>query len=441
MESTKITSVIRRIILSLLLVNASIGPAQALVEKVEITQKPVVDRNSSTVTLRVKVTGKNNKPVPLEEQDFSLKIDCNSRRYNCQEIGSKEWKDWKNPKEAKPPPAFIIVLLDFSGSMKGTDSGGRKKYAAAIQAIRGFVDALSDRSPDTELAIVPFGGDEYSESSCPYDKLISSAELNRFFYVTDEKHSIHLENLEDRKPCAQTTSLYGSLSEAVRLLGNSRDARFHPEEEENEPPKPQPKLSIILLYDGYHTADSEAQEEEEFQELMRLLERDEEIGKITIHTLGYGRTPEYLQKKYGLSRLATRQDVRKHAGLENEFVDRERLGEIAEKAGGIAEFSANASEVAQKLKEFLDAVLGEYEISYIQPNADRVEVHEVQVVVNSANGVVESEPSDYNFPWVPPSPSAKARKWLLLFAFILLVGGGLVPFCFWAKLRKILITL
>ncbi|MBC6423704.1 MAG: VWA domain-containing protein [Hormoscilla sp. SP5CHS1] len=325
MESTKITSVIRRIILSLLLVNALSSPAQALVEKVEITQKPVVDRNSSTVTLRVKVTGKNNKPVPLEEQDFSLKINCNSRRYNCQEIGSKEWKDWKNPKEAKPPPAFIIVLLDFSGSMKGTDSGGRTKYAAAIQAIRGFVDALSDRGPDTELAIVPFGGDEYSGSSCPYDKLISSAQLNRFFYVTDEKHSIHLDNLEDRKPCAQTTNLYGSLSKAVRLLGNSDNSRFHPEEEENEPPKPQPKLSIIMLSDGYHTADSEAQEEEEFQDLMRLLERDEEIGKITIHTLGYGRKPEYLQREYGLSRPATRQDVRKHAGLENEFVDRERL--------------------------------------------------------------------------------------------------------------------
>ncbi|MBO1350312.1 MAG: VWA domain-containing protein [Hormoscilla sp. GUM202] len=161
MESTKITSVIRRIILSLLLVNALSSPAQALVEKVEITQKPVVDRNSSTVTLRVKVTGKNNKPVPLEEQDFSLKIDCNSRRYNCQEIGSKEWKDWKNHKDAKPPPAFIIVLLDFSGSMKGTDSGGRTKYAAAIQAIRGFVvrvaaNLTSDRN-SIQRAIASLG--------------------------------------------------------------------------------------------------------------------------------------------------------------------------------------------------------------------------------------------------------------------------------------------
>lgn len=433
MKSTKITSVIRKISLSLLLVNASIGPAQALVEKVEITQKPVVDRNSSTVTLRVKVTGKNNKPVPLEEQDFSLKIDCNSPRDHCQEIGSKEWKDWKNPQEAKPPPAFIIVLLDFSGSMVGRDSGGRKKYEAAIQAIRGFVDALSDRGPDTELAIVPFGGEEYSASSCPYDRAIGSAQINRFFSALDIKHAIHLDNLEDRKPCAQTTNLYGSLSKAVRLLGNSGNSLFHPEEEENESPKPQPKLSIILLSDGYHTADSEAQEEEEFQQLMRLLARDEEIGKITIHTLGYGRTPEYLQREYGLSRPATREDVRYHRGLENEFVDRERLREIAEKTGGIAEFSGNASEVGQKLKEFLDAVLGEYEISYIQPNADRVEVHEVQVVVNSANGVVESEPSDYNFPWVPPSPSAKARLGLLLFVLILLIGGGLVPFYFWAK--------
>ena len=47
---------------------------------------------------------------------------------------------------------------------------------------------------------------------------------------------------------------------------------------------------------------------------------------------------------------------------EEEFVDQKRLKEIADLTGGIASFSADPQDIAKALKEFLNAVQGQYEL-------------------------------------------------------------------------------
>jgi hypothetical protein len=64
------------------------------------------------------------------------------------------------------------------------------------------------------------------------------------------------------------------------------------------------------------------------------------------------------------------------------IVDRSRLTAIAKETGGIARFPRSAEEVSQGLREFLTA-LREYEISYPQPTADRLTIHQAKVIVNA----------------------------------------------------------
>ena len=52
---------------------------------------------------------------------------------------------------------------------------------------------------------------------------------------------------------------------------------------------------------------------------------------ITVHTLGYGLTPEQLQQKYGLNQPPTIKDLRQSGGVvaAEEFSNPERLEQIA----------------------------------------------------------------------------------------------------------------
>ncbi|MFN7657923.1 MAG: VWA domain-containing protein, partial [Dolichospermum sp.] len=134
----------------------------------------------------------------------------------------------------------------------------------------------------------------------------------------------------------------------------------------------------------------------DFAALTKLLKRHE---NITVHTLGYGLTPEQLGVKYKLGRPATRADLNKGKVPEAEFVDQKRLGEIAKLTGGIAEFSGNAERIADNLQLFLNALLGEYEITFTQPEAERGSKHQVQVKVSSQKGkATESQIIEYIMP-------------------------------------------
>ena len=172
--------------------------------------------------------------------------------------------------------------------------------------------------------------------------------------------------------------------------------------------------------------------------LRNLLER----SSIVIHTLGYGLTPEELGNKYGLGRPATRNDIGTDENdvKAEEFVDRDRLQDIANLTGGVSEFSGEASEIAANLQVFLDALLGEYEITYTEPNPERGAEREVKAIVDDDSSdelaPVVSQSKEYRMGvfWWPVA--LKHRLPMLGIIFATMAIGGVLPFALWARYLK-----
>ena len=385
-------------------------PSWGKTKEVEIIDKPIV--NEDRVTVRVKVKDELEKPVMgLNYTDFNLEVDGEKVELNN--------KDWKSPDETIPPPAWIVVLLDFSGSMNQLDSRGNTKLDGAVKAIRKFIQLSADRGGNTQIAIVPFGDSGGNCKGYPVNKKT----LDKFFSAGDFKLQNYLNYLAGLTPCA-ATNLYDPLEEAVRFLDNQQDTRFHLPEESTAP---DPRLSVVLLSDGYH---NKPNEERDFERLIGLLQSKSEI---VVHTLGYGLTPEQLAKKYKVvNRRATRADLESGKIPAEEFVDKEKLAQIAQATGGIAEFSGNARDIAESLQVFLNSLLGEYEISYTHPNAERGSKHKVSVAANS----VLSEPKPYIITVFGRSLSRPIRISTIVFTLLLLGLGGILPFNMWAKKLK-----
>jgi len=388
-------------------------------QKVEITGSPTIQ--DDRVTLKVKVKDASDRPmVGLKSKDFSVAVDNKP-------LDSKSIV-WKSPEEATPSPVWIIVLIDLSGSMRAKDASGTTKLEGAINAIRQFNKSIADRSrsfPDDlkpRIAIVPFG--EPGKDCTGF--VVDEDTLDNFSPAGDFKLTNQLDFLANTTPCA-STNLYAPLTYALNFLGNTDDVRFNPPLDSN---LPKPKLSIILLSDGYHTMPKEA---EDFGELQSLLKSN---SKITVHTLGYGLTLKELGKKYKLNRSAKRNDINNKKVSAEEFVDENRLAEIAKSGGGISEFSADAIKVTEKLQVFLNAILGEYEISYAQPSSERGSKHNVKVFVTIDKNKSESNLEPYTITVFGRSLPLTTRI-IIIGSIILLIGiGGILPFSIWAKRLK-----
>ena len=414
--STIIASLTRKLSLSVLLLGFFNSPSWGQAKQAEIVGKPLV--NEDRVTIRIKVKGEQDKPVMgLFDTDFRLLVDQ-------QEVDFRP-KDWKSPEETIPPPAWIVVLLDFSGSMQELDSRGTTKIEGAIKAIREFTEVLGERGGETRVTIVPFGESGQGCEGYP----VNNDTLEKFFPAGDFKLQNYLDYLAGFTPCA-STNLYEPLNRAVRFLADTDDTRFYVPEESDEP---QPRLSIILLSDGYH---NKPNEEQDFKTLELLLRRNDQI---IVHTLGYGLTPEQLGQKYKLGRPVTRQDLGYGEGKvpPEEFVDQKRLAEIAQLTGGIGEFSGDAQAIAESLQLFLNALLGEYEITYTDPNPARGSKHSVHVAVKSSDGsVVESTPQSYIITVFGRSLSFSVRLTMVMSVFLVMGLGGILPFWFWGEWLK-----
>lgn len=443
--STTIASWIPKVSLSLLIVCSLINPGFAQIKNVEIIEA-IPDRNEGKVTLRLKAYDQNNKPVMgLQKDDFKLTVcppKADPQAGKCQTLNQADI-NWRIPQPEELPPAWVVVLLDFSGSMKQLDSSGEKtKLEGAIAAIRKFNQDLAKRGANTKISIVPFGK---GGKNCPGNQ-VTKKELDNFILAGDEKVEQTLKNLENQLDslCA-ATDIYEPLRQAVQFFGNSEDTRFNPQVDLN---LPQPRRSIILLSDGYHSiyGSQENEPELEAQDFEKLVFMLKSYPNITVHTLGYGLTPQQLQRKYGLRQPPTIRDISKRGGEKlntpeeltllaaEEFVDQNRLQQIAQVTRGIAQFSGNADEISTSLNEFLEALFDEYEINYIQPtNADRGSLHNVQVSLNLPNESVDSQQKPYVFPWVSRSLPLITRMIIFLLDLTVLLGGGVIPFLLWAK--------
>jgi hypothetical protein len=386
---------------------------KTIAQEVTVINSPLFEDQEGTI--RVRVTDNNKKPIMgLQEQNFNIFVDNQPVRLT----------NWKSPQATVPPPVYIIVLLDMSGSMRSLDSGGKTRLEGAIEAIQDLSNITAQRGGDTQIAVVPFG--EGGNNCEGY--VINNNVLNNFFSADSPQLQQQLNELKNVAVCA-STNLYEPLSRAIRFLSNRDDVRFYPPSNSD---KVKPRLSVILLSDGYHNHPNERRD---FEVLTSLLNT---YDHITVHTLGYGLTPVELAQKYNLSQPVTRDDINQNRIPEDEFVDEVRLAEIAQITGGIAEFSGDSQEIAHSLRLFLDALLGEYELSFWQENAERGAQHQLQVKVNFPDGGVgvDSELRSYLIPIFGRSLPLRVRIIIMALVFSLLIIGGVIPFYLWGKWLK-----
>jgi hypothetical protein len=398
-------------------ISASLIPSSSAVEKV-IIQEPL-QVVGDQVKIYLEVRQADNKPVVgLHKQDFQINLDGKSL---------KEFR-WKSPEQSVSPPAWIIVLLDMSGSMKSPDSSGTPKLHGALQAIRELIKSSARRSGNTQISIVPFG--EKGKGCLGFEEYKDPAKVDNFFSARDVKLKNYLDYLENQVPCA-STNIYEPVKQSLEILGNQKDLRFHVMTNEDHPNQPKPRLSIILLTDGYQNTPNEAIE---FKDLMDILDDDQKNSDnpIIVHTLGYGLSAEQLGKKYNLGYRASRGDIKAKRIPEEEYVDQEKMEKIANSTGGIAEFSANAKQISQRLQLFLDSLLGQYEISYTQPQSERGSKHQVRISVDR----VSSKKVDYTITVFGRSLPLRYRLLMLGLTLVLMGLGGLLPFIWWGRRLK-----
>lgn len=420
--STTIASLIRKASLYTLIIFSYANPAWGKVGSIRIIENKF-DRTTEQTTVRLKVEDENQRPVDsLGYKDFQILVDGEPVKIRPQ--------DFKNPQLATPLPTRIIVLLDMSGSMRHSISNaGVSKLQASVEAIRIMTEEASAKGGDIKIAVVPFGE---GKGKCPQgDYRVNEATLNNFLDAGSDALNRQLNDLASQKPCA-ATNLYKPLERAIRSLSKSLESTNSQSQDSS---KPQPRLAIILLTDGYH---SEGKDQEYQKDLELFLTTS---PNLTVFTLGYGLTAEELYAKYqqdcSLSKPVSRADFTACPNLKEEYVDSEVLQKIAKWGNGFHEFSGEPQDISENFIEFLDSILGEYQITYAEPNPERGVTHSLSAVVNTEDGIIKSDsPKKYLIDVFGRAPSRFNRYTSLLITLAALLIAGGIPFYFWQRKLK-----
>lgn len=395
------------------------------------------------ILLKVRVI--NNQRIPIQglrPEDFEIKTtDANNKtvRLKTPEI------EITPPEKTKPDPAYLVILLDMSGSMRNQDRLGKIKLTGAINAIRDFLETIEAENFPVEIALVPFGegGGGCKTYSVNGDIIKNSLEGDPYEKPKEklkELAQVDIDNL-----CA-ATNIYQPLSAAVKFLGTEENFQ-------EKSSKLAPRLGVILFTDGFDAADDRYtekgrdNEKKRFQDLLNLLAQ---YPQVTVHTMGYGESLSQLRDRakcygyYPSDKYLTVDNILTFCRLKRQdikefVVDENRLTEIAQKTtGGIAKFPQDSQEVIDSLKTFL-TTLRKYEITYQQPGADRASSHQTQVVVNSpAQGLnnLASQPSPVRMDnFFYHSLSGWERLGIFI-GTILVSVGGIIRFNTWSKQLK-----
>jgi hypothetical protein len=413
-----------------ILLIAPISQAQDSLVNVKKTEIIRQNEQQGEVTLRVKVTGDEKKPIMgLKKEDFELKVvDTNTKKIVSPFDPDNGYSDirfkFKTPQEATPPPAYILVLLDMSGSMKcSTDLNskescdnnipkGKRKLDAAVSALQTFIDNAQKRGGNTNIAIIPFG------FNGEYQPIRKVDELDKFYNVSDAKVKNALDNLALKTP-RDATNIYHSLEKSVEFLTNAGDKRFYPVDDQGNAIEPKPRLAVILLTDGFDT-DPEYKNNlnKQKQTLKELTKKLHDNDQLTIHTLGYGLQPNMLKQKYPGK-----------TPPENEILDVDGLKQISQVTpNGIFAISGKEDDISKALTTFLDSILGEYEITYQHPNPQRARVYQVSTVADK----VVSQPEEYRvtvFGRTVSVPTYFGSVGLIA----MLAGCWFIPYTLWKK--------
>lgn len=468
----KITTLSRKLIdfTSLMIVTSGILLISDMVQA-KTTDIISYREEQNKVTLRLRVTDSDKKPIiTLKKEDFKLQVtDMTNKKLVAPSDTDKGYSDipfkFKNPLEAEPPPAYILVLLDMSGSMncstdldsKGVCNNavpkGKRKLDAALSALTTFIEEAKKRGGNTNVAIIPFG------YGCTYKPIKNLEDFNKLYSVSDSKTTAAITNLQKQTPCA-ATNIYDTLGKAVEFFTNpptdELKNKFYPfDEKKAEPIEPKPRLAVILLSDGFDTQYDSSDEKKARQ--LQKTKLEEIKGKladnpqITIHTLGYGLNAEQLQKKFGTSQWSeiNRQPSKDKGKIpSNEYLDVYGLKQISKiTPNGLFAISGNSEEIASSLRLFLDAILGEYEVTYTHPNPQRGRLYKTSVTAdNISSEATECKQSDIDkknqceksrfieYRGVNFGRTASSSIWGISAGLLLI--SGIVWFCFYWWWRK-----
>ncbi|MDJ0508908.1 MAG: vWA domain-containing protein [Crocosphaera sp.] len=424
-------------------------------------------KNQDEITLRLKAIGEEERPVmDLKEDNFKLIVTDTATDSLVSPNADETYSEitpkpiWKSPKDTVPDDAYIVVLFDMSGSMKCSSDinlnsekncddipKGERKYDEAMDALKKFVQEAKTWGGNTYISIVPFGYVE-NKALCSIDKSFINVDrktLNDFHNLSDpqEKLTEFIDNdLSTKTPCT-ATNIYDSLEKSVKFLTNRSDERFYPVDEEGKLTENQPRLSIILFTDGFDTkylgstkTETENIQERQINKIKRILTNNPEFA---IHTLGYGLHPKKLAEKYG---LGEKLNWYKHIDWNNdktkpippqEYLDYESIEKISNltKGNGLCRVAGDKDEITESLKEFLEAILGEYEITYQHPNPEKGRRYEVI----SSVAPIKSNSEEYIIPSLggvtAPPPMVVGA---LIVSILLMVLLGIMYFLWTKKL-------
>ncbi|HLP91205.1 MAG TPA: vWA domain-containing protein [Nostocaceae cyanobacterium] len=418
--------------------------------KINVSSRPP---DEDIITLKVQVLDEQNIPIEnLTAADFKIETakiqqrDSQGNPINLQFSPINKLVLTPPSEELKPDPAYVVILLDMSGSMIENDASGVKKLDGAIKAIRGFVQLVRDNNLPVHIALVPFNAQ--GESRCNYtvDQDIIDKSL---LPAIDQRLDNLIQILANAQVCG-STDLYNPLKETVSFLGNpgnfsqSNHSNNLESLEENQPVIP-PKLAVFLLSDGYHSINQRAREKEEFADLEQVLQKN---PAVKVYTLGYGESLINLRDRAKCRYINDSELEQENAvdlirqrcqlsDLIKFIVDQPRLKQIAALTGGISAFPENENQAVSSLETFFKA-LREYELRYKQPGAEPAEEYQIKISVKSSQRGIETDPQVINmripvfFVKLPLFPD----RLIILILTLAMLGGGLWYFKRWSNQLK-----
>lgn len=333
------------------------------------------------VNLRVSVRNNNGLPIEgLKQNQFQIETEGEIIQPNF-------------PQELTQDKAYVVILLDMSGSMKNSDSGRRtqSKLSGAIDAIQKFINNASEEEDiDIKISLVPFGYEGGATCNHLYPVNKDSIGDNPFLDASSSQLSSKLRSLKQVPVCARTdlyTPLVAAKDYLQKQLGNTPSNQI------------KPKLVTILLSDGYDNSDKPK---------VRELVNELKSGNIPvqINTLGYGESlrklrnraqcnPPVLNSELTVQNVSESCFLNKPGDIDQFIIDEYQLEKIANSTGGIYKLSANSTEVAKSLTEFLKN-LREYKLVYKQPGAEPGSQHKISVRVT--NPSIKSKTTKIEFP-------------------------------------------
>lgn len=406
--------------------------------KVQVSPRP----GGEIITLKVQVLDENNVPIEdLRRSDFKIE----AAKVN-QTLSVINRMGLIPPGEQlKPEPAYVVILLDMSGSMQEEDDNKVKKIDGAISAIREYVKLVKDNNLPVSIALVPFG--EGNISKCNYEvnqQIIAKS----FLLANDQELEQKITDLSQSSTCS-ATNLYDPLKAAVQYLGKPdqfvQTGNNSELDANTDTPEIPPKVAVILLSDGYHNVNRDS-EKRQFAEVEKVLK---ENSAVRVYTLGYGESLQHLRDRAENCDITNYQLTQNNAvdliskcqlsgkSITNFIVDRPRLKQIAELGGGISQFPDNATDAVKSLETFFKA-LREYELQYKQPGAEPGELYQVKVTVNSPNRKIDvsSEPEPFRIPNFSTELPLIPDRLIILTLTLAGLGGTLWWFKGWSEQLK-----